>query len=386
MQFTCETCRANLTIADEKLRGKRLIVRCKRCGVQIRIADPALAAQPQVSPRQKSRAVSPPPPPEALDDSAVWFAVVRSDRTGPLTRAQLGARIAAGDVDRATYVWKDGMESWLRAHAIDELAALFPAPPPSPAADDATQPDPDGPAAKSDLPFDSSPQASAQSGDGALDLARWGAAELSKPRTDTPTPSITPIPSVMGDWARSPSKPEFRIGAPQRKGPLRFALLVLGAAVLGLLAAFALFYGRRNAAQPAQEVAESGPASPSPAVDAPKAPEQLATAQAAADVAAHRTVPSPDVLKKKVEESMPALQGCVDEAMQREPRLRVGKILILTVVAPSGEVTSTRIDKKNVDQSELGACLKSAARNIHFPSFTGEAFPLDIPVVVARGN
>ena len=44
MQFICESCKANLQIADEKVRGKRLIVRCKRCGTQIRIADPALAA------------------------------------------------------------------------------------------------------------------------------------------------------------------------------------------------------------------------------------------------------------------------------------------------------------------------------------------------------
>jgi predicted Zn finger-like uncharacterized protein len=388
MQFICETCQANLTIADEKLRGKRLIVRCKRCGVQIRIADPALAAQPQVSPRQRARAIPPPPPTEAAEESAVWFTMVRSVRTGPLTRAQLGARIAGGDLDRGTYVWKDGMEAWLPAHAVGDLAVLFPAPPPPPAADGAPQPDPDAaePATNPGLPFDSSPQASAESGDGALDLARWGAAELSKPRTDTPAPSITPVPSVMGDWARSPSKTEFRIGQPQRKGPLRFTLLVLGAAVVGLLAAFALFYERRNAAQPAQEVAESSPATSSPVDSQPKAPEQPGTAQAAPEVSAHRTVPSPDVLKKKVEESMPALQGCVDVAMQREPRLRVGKILILTMVAPSGEVTSTRIDKKNVDQSELGACLKSAARSIHFPSFTGEAFPLDTPVVVARGN
>ena len=80
------------------------------------------------------------------------------------------------------------------------------------------------------------------------------------------------------------------------------------------------------------------------------------------------------------------MQGCVDQALQREPALRVGKILILTTVAPSGEVTSTRIDKKNVDQSQLGACLKAAAKNIHFPSFSGEAFPLDIPIVVAGGD
>src|SRR5882724_8362886 len=35
MQFGCESCKAQLQIADEKVRGKRLIVRCRRCGAKI---------------------------------------------------------------------------------------------------------------------------------------------------------------------------------------------------------------------------------------------------------------------------------------------------------------------------------------------------------------
>src|SRR5207237_4259295 len=49
MQFACDSCKAQLQIADEKVRGKRLIVRCKRCGAKIAISDPALAkAAPRV--------------------------------------------------------------------------------------------------------------------------------------------------------------------------------------------------------------------------------------------------------------------------------------------------------------------------------------------------
>src|SRR6267378_1315268 len=43
MQFCCESCKAQLQIADEKVRGKRLIVRCRRCGAKIALADPALS-------------------------------------------------------------------------------------------------------------------------------------------------------------------------------------------------------------------------------------------------------------------------------------------------------------------------------------------------------
>jgi predicted Zn finger-like uncharacterized protein len=49
MQFSCESCKAHLQIADEKVRGKRLVVRCKRCGAKIALADPMLSkAAPRV--------------------------------------------------------------------------------------------------------------------------------------------------------------------------------------------------------------------------------------------------------------------------------------------------------------------------------------------------
>jgi predicted Zn finger-like uncharacterized protein len=382
MQFICETCRANLQIADEKLRGKRLIVRCKRCGVQIRIADPALAAQRSAREKTARHAVPPPPAEEALGaEPAVWFAMVRAEQVGPLTRAEIESRIAAGEIDAGTYVWKNGMESWVRVRTIAELAALFAAPPPLPSADPA-EPGPVGGTPESGLPFDPSQQPPAVAAEDALDLARWGAAELSKPAADTPVPAAV----AASQSSPSVSKPEFRIGQPQRRGPLRAALLVLGIAGVASLAAFAILYERRDAVRTAHEGSQMG-SSPIHSSDAAaRPPEQNAAQSVAADAPGHGTVPSPDVLKKKVDESMPALQGCVDEALQRDPALRVGKIFILTTVAPTGEVTSTRIDRKNIDQSLLGACLKSAARNIHFPSFNGEAFPLDIPVVVAAGN
>ena len=397
MRFICESCRANLTIADEKLRGKRLIVRCKRCGVQIRLADPALATRAQ-SPRDDAaprtaapRTTAPPAPPLQAFASApaLWFALVRKDRVGPLTDREIESRIAAGEIHSATYVWKHGMDAWVQAQTIAQLSALFPAPPPPPA-DDSAPPAPGENAAaptaapgraKADLPFSSAPQATPPSGAEALDLARWGAAELAKTSSETPVSR-----AADGKAVPSVSKPEFRIGHPQRRGPVRAALLVLGIAGVLSLAAFAILYERRDAAQTAQDAAEPGWL-PSSTVDGShKPPEQVAPPVASAEVAGHGTVPGPHILKKKVDESMPALQGCVDEALQRDPALRIGKILILTTVAPSGEVTSTRIDKKNIDQSQLGSCLKSAARNIHFPSFSGEAFPLDIPVVVARGK
>src|SRR3989440_6121728 len=245
MQFICESCKANLHIADEKIRGKRLIVRCKRCGVQIRIVDPALvpsqstgkpagsasqsAARPEAGPIRGSqsgggpstgpiarasaprretdtqntramdsevlenalraskaedaaprasavparRAEPPPPPPRQTPlprDPAVWFAMLQGKQLGPITRAELGLKASAGQVGPRTYLWKEGMESWIRAKDVPELVPLFAAPP--------TPPPPPGDEARSDsqegrieLPFDTAsgpntPPSTQRAGDG----------------------------------------------------------------------------------------------------------------------------------------------------------------------------------------------------------------------------
>ena len=192
MQFGCDSCKAQLQIADEKVRGKRLIVRCKRCGSKIALADPALAkAAPRVvqgpspagsvaamrpasrpppskpaarrdSDTESTRAmdsdlleralqasksddpasvqngapVSRPPPLAAPSDPPTWFAMLHGKQAGPLTRAELDAKSSEGEVGPRTYLWKDGMQAWQRAKDLPELESLFPqqpgAPPPVP--------------------------------------------------------------------------------------------------------------------------------------------------------------------------------------------------------------------------------------------------------------
>src|SRR5947209_8189008 len=67
MQFSCESCKTNLQIADEKVRGKRLVVRCKRCGAKITISDPTLASHKSAPP---PAAIAPAPAPAPASAAA----------------------------------------------------------------------------------------------------------------------------------------------------------------------------------------------------------------------------------------------------------------------------------------------------------------------------
>ena len=489
MQFTCESCKANLQIADEKVRGKRLIVRCKRCGVQIRIVDPALKGQPaspapaapaatggapavrtptgpiarapaparpsdtestramdsevlekalraskapDAAPPQAAppRSAPPPPPPRetpAPRDAPSWFAMIQGKQVGPMSHAEIALKASAGQVGPRTYLWKEGMDSWIRAKDVPGLVPLFAAPPtpPPPPRDEAAAPARKAGGERAELPFESGagrntppsseaaeaeteaspdaptppggmrapvearpavPPEAAQEGrsatppaPAALDLARWGAAELSKPRAETPASSSRAASPGPGR--------DFGAAHGERRGPLRLVLALVAVVALGGLLTFALLQGREARHPEPPAPAPSPPESAQ--VDAGVAEPRVEEKSAAAgphDGAGPAPALSPEELKRKVDETRPALQGCVDEAVKRDPSLRSAKILISTTIAPSGAVTSARIDQKTVDQSPLGACLKSAARKMQFPAFTGEAFAVDIPIVVTGGE
>ena len=464
MQFSCESCRAQLQIADEKVRGKRLIVRCRRCGSKIELADPSLAdssprlierspapARMRITPRpepaqekpedestramdrevleralEASKADEGPhngapatqklhfPRPAAPPDQLEWFAMIRGKQTGPLPQEELIERANEGEIGPRTYLWREGMDAWQRALDVPELSQMFPhvppvaarPPPPAPPA----APPPSGP-----LPQPSHPRhvavptpqpAAAPPDEGppakALDLSRWSTAEMQRPE-QPPQPATAPEdpPAQPRNPRRSVQRslPMFENTTPLERGPFTvfLGLMALAAAAIALWIVLAPTKREEARGPPPAGVAQpaapaetaSPPVAPPPALPDAK-PADQAPAPAKAQVPPQEAVPAPpsatgltaDQVHRKLDENKPALQGCVDEALRRDPQLKVGKIHVATTIAPSGAVTAARIDQPSVDESPLGACLKRVTKRIEFPQFAGSAFDVDIPIVV----
>jgi membrane protease subunit (stomatin/prohibitin family) len=68
------------------------------------------------------------PPP--LPGQAGYFLGVNGQQVGPVTVADLPARIASGELTPDTLVWREGMAEWTRAGDVAEVNAAFPATPP----------------------------------------------------------------------------------------------------------------------------------------------------------------------------------------------------------------------------------------------------------------
>ena len=92
--------------------------------------------------------------------------------------------------------------------------------------------------------------------------------------------------------------------------------------------------------------------------------------------------PSTQALSKVVSQGSPAFQFCIEQQLKKTPKFRGGKVNLVATVGPSGVVKQARLDRRDIDGSDLGDCLKSKARRLVFPAFQGEDVEVQIPLVL----
>ena len=197
MKFICEKCKTKYSIADTKVKGKVLKIRCKNCsniitvreqkkktgggasnktgsepkqdamgggGALSRALDGALreSASPSSrgglhlapvaalnqSPREKKRAesefieastrISAPPDFATLTADGPaddeWYLAVEGNQFGPMGFKELCSRVGRGEAGSEAYVWRDGYEDWRDLEEVKELKPHIPKHPPPPPA------------------------------------------------------------------------------------------------------------------------------------------------------------------------------------------------------------------------------------------------------------
>ncbi len=83
--------------------------------------------QAMQQPNQNAPQTPPPPPPQVT-----YTLNINGQNMGPYTLQQLQQMIQSGQINKDTYVWKQGMQNWELAGNVQELSALFGAVPPPP--------------------------------------------------------------------------------------------------------------------------------------------------------------------------------------------------------------------------------------------------------------
>lgn len=174
MKFLCGGCRTKYQISDEKIRGKILTIRCKKCSAKIlvreslareaggtvvapiaederaqsssmsmtssvasearnvvggpQVGGSALQSAFDVAMHGTDEADDMPttiaPTPGNLEAAGVeWYVAIDGEQSGPYAFAELVRKVQAKEVIGRHYVWHDGMDGWKR---VRELADLMP--------------------------------------------------------------------------------------------------------------------------------------------------------------------------------------------------------------------------------------------------------------------
>jgi predicted Zn finger-like uncharacterized protein len=138
MKVTCQACSAQYTIADEKVKGRKVKIRCKAC------QTPIVVDGQNPVPQAAGSGNSEPPPtldpfaPESAiaADADVWNVNLSDTDSRTMTTAEVIEAFRSGVVTNDAFVWKDGMGDWIPIMDCVELAPLLSGPtdPPVPVA------------------------------------------------------------------------------------------------------------------------------------------------------------------------------------------------------------------------------------------------------------
>ncbi|WP_257459747.1 AgmX/PglI C-terminal domain-containing protein [Archangium lipolyticum] len=114
------------------------------------------------------------------------------------------------------------------------------------------------------------------------------------------------------------------------------------------------------------------------------APEVAEDTEVAAADSSEQGGPPQEEIARVVAQSQSAFKSCIEQALRKNPRLRDGKLLLTATVGKSGTVKKVSFDRKDIDGSPMGDCIKVRARRMVFPAFAGDDVEVEIPLVLTK--
>jgi len=181
VKFLCDSCKAKYQIADEKVAGKTVRMKCRKCGHQIEVraavTETSVSAAPPTAPdaprapaaaknslatslsATKPRAPSAPSAgagaaagagggalagafqrtvqdggssahgssqPSAIELSVTdeWYVAINGVPVGPVRISELRRKAASGAVTEDSLCWQEGLEEWRPVRSVPELATI----------------------------------------------------------------------------------------------------------------------------------------------------------------------------------------------------------------------------------------------------------------------
>jgi predicted Zn finger-like uncharacterized protein len=137
MKISCQSCHAKYNVADEKIQGKIVKIRCRKCGTTIVVNATAGAVANGPAAAAPAPAAAPPqepaPAPVAGEkegaatgtEVAEWHVSVAENDQRTMTLADLVTAYGTGLVAADSYVWTEGMDDWKPLGEVDAVVSAL---------------------------------------------------------------------------------------------------------------------------------------------------------------------------------------------------------------------------------------------------------------------
>ncbi len=89
-----------------------------------------------------------------------------------------------------------------------------------------------------------------------------------------------------------------------------------------------------------------------------------------------------EAVNKVISANRRAFEGCISAAKGSDVKLDGRKVALRLTVNPNGFVTYPTLDDVTLNSTDLGTCLKSAARLMVFPKFHGDPVHAEVPLLL----
>jgi hypothetical protein len=92
---------------------------------------------------------------------------------------------------------------------------------------------------------------------------------------------------------------------------------------------------------------------------------------------------TPEVVQRVIGANRKAFASCIAASAGTGVQLDGRKVALRLTVNSNGAVTYPTLDDVTLNSTEMGQCLKSAARLMIFPKFRGDPFHVEVPLTLS---
>jgi predicted Zn finger-like uncharacterized protein len=124
MKITCQSCHSKYNVADEKVQGKIVKIRCRKCGATI-VVNGTGGASAGTNGTNGTNSTNSATEDAGAGGGAQWHVNIGDNDQRTMTMPELVDAYNAGVVTQETFIWTDGMDDWRPLAEVEPVVSAL---------------------------------------------------------------------------------------------------------------------------------------------------------------------------------------------------------------------------------------------------------------------